>query len=148
MKNYTIPEFITLLNSPDWSFDSELGDITTIPVDDQELTADGEDVITTTRYTCGAFGWVTATLGDIRISYSEAADWDEAHPEDYETTTDHGAEIWYFEGLAVIDEDAHELSDGEVAALLDEHAPGNSRPWIGRASCPKKNFTTQTRTQT
>lgn len=140
MKTYTIPEFITLLNSPEWNFDSELGDITITPVDDQELTADGEDMITTTRYTCGAFGWVTATLGDIKISYSEAADWDEAHPEDYETTSDHGAETWYFEGLTVVDEDGDELSNGDVAALLDEHAPGKfeSVDWPG--ILPEKEF--------
>ncbi len=140
MMTYTVPEFISLLETGAWSFDSELGDITTTLVDDSELTADGEDVITTTRYTCGAFGWVTARLDSIEISYSEVADWDEAHPEDYETTLDHGADVWSYDGLTVLSEDGDALTRGDIVDLLAEHATGKFQDVDWPAILPEQEF--------
>lgn len=122
MKSMTEAEFITLIQSPElWSIETTGdGDICKAEHEEHELV--GDDVVTTTTTTCSMWGCVEARCGGIEITYQECASWEENHPENYETTTDHGADVLRITGVTVLDEDGDPLPRSELRDLFDEHA--------------------------
>lgn len=124
MKSMTEAEFIALIQSPDLRNIETTGDgdIGKTEHEDQELV--GDDVVTTTITTCSMWGCVEARCGEIEITYQEVASWEENHPEDYESTTDHGGDVLTITGVTVLDEDGDPLSRYEISALFEEHADG------------------------
>jgi len=113
MKTMTEAEFIILIQSPDlWSI---------------ETTGDGEvnrndDPFDDATATCWAWGCVEARHDGIEITYQETASWAETHPEEYETTTDHGADVLTVTGVTVVDDDGDDLPSYKISEMFGAHA--------------------------
>lgn len=130
MKTMTEAEFINLIQSPDlWSIETTDGEVYR-----------NEDPFDDAPAACCMRGCVEARRDGIEIIYQETASWAEPRPEDYSTTTDHGADVLTITGVAVIDEDGDELPHHEIAALFDEHAASEFTDVDWAALLPEKQY--------
>lgn len=117
-------EFIDLIQSPErWEFSSESGETEFTHHENLELTSAGE-VVETEITECHMWGWITAKHGEIEITYQEVASWEENHPEDYTTSTDHGGDVWTVTGVTVLDDDGDHISKRELLGLLEDADTG------------------------
>ena len=124
MTTITEKEFINLIKAPSkWDFKSDKYDsIGYDTVTNQQLSPNGGDVIETTVTTCYMWGWVTATHGEIEITYQEAASWYDDDPADFKTTIDHGGEVIRVRGVTVLDEYGDQYTRSELIDLAWENA--------------------------
>lgn len=89
---------------------------------DDELDGNGDyqQVSRTTRW---VFACVEATHpSGVEIMWQEAAEWPEGHPEEFTTTTDHGADDLRITGVTLVDDDGDEVQPRRLRELFEKHA--------------------------
>lgn len=116
----TLDKFVALISdAAEWKIESVRDpEINKNEIDDYD--DEGNRVTITT---CWTWGCVEAKHPcGIEITYQETASWPKGKPDEYESTTDHGADVLTITGATVVDEDGDELSSADVVDLFDEHA--------------------------
>ena len=124
MNTITEKEFVNLIKDPSkWNFDSDTnGEVGHDTVTHQQISPDGEDVTETETTTHYMWGWITATHGEIQITYQEVASWYDDDPADFKTTIDHGDDVISVRGVTVLDEYGDQFTRSELIGLVWENA--------------------------
>ena len=120
MTTLTEKEFINLIKDlSKWTFDSDTdGEVVHDTVTHQQISPDGEDVIETTVTECCMRGWVTATHGEIQITYQEVASWYDDAPADFKATIDPSEDAISVRGVTVLDEYGDQFTRNELIDLV------------------------------
>lgn len=123
MKTMTENEFIDLISSTDdWDIETTSGDVYEDTRIVEELDDDG-DPHDVSRTTCWLFASVESSHpSGVEIMWQEAAEWPEGHPEEFTTTTDHGADDLRITGVTLVDDDGDEVQPRRLRELFEKHA--------------------------
>jgi len=119
MKTISIAEFEILVARNDWQREQGLEVVEHLNRRILEWDEENEspDLIDIPH----VFGWAskTSTLDGIKITYTEGFNYDECEPDSLSTGTEGQDDVWYVEGVAVVDEDGDELNVHELSDYLD-----------------------------
>lgn len=120
MKTISIAEFEALVAHNDWQREQDYEVVERFDRQIEEWDEENDTLeLIGVPY---VWGWAskTSTLGDIKITYTEGFNYYECEPDTLTTGTEGQREVWFVEGVVVIDEDGDELNAHELADYLSD----------------------------
>ena len=121
MNTITEKEFVNLTKDlSKWTFASDTdGGVDRDIVTRHQISPSGEDAIETITVTeCAMRGWITATHGEIEITYREVASWYDDAPADFKATIAPDDDAISVRGVTVLDEYGDQLAQNELLNLV------------------------------
>lgn len=119
MKKLTVDEFKALVMNDEWvrQHDHEIIDRIVQEREVYDNYTQEHSLIDVSH----VYGWAskTSTLDGIKITYTEGFNYDECDPDSLSTGTEGQNDVWFVEGVVVVDEDGDELNAHELADYLD-----------------------------
>lgn len=122
MKTISIAEFEKLVARADWerAQEYEIIDKVEFKIDDWgERRLAEDDSGTIVNHVMGMAS-LTSTLNSIKITYQEGFNYDQFEPDSLTSSTEGMNDVWFVEGVKVIDDDGDELNAHDLADYLPD----------------------------